>query len=108
MTNNVRSLPSRRSKELLDGDNKWYCSDCKEHVRASKKLCIWHVPPVLIVHLKRFWDRGGKINSVVRYPVTAFDLAPYVASPGKPGSTEYDLFSIALHHGGSNGGHYTR
>jgi ubiquitin C-terminal hydrolase len=52
--------------EVIDGDNAWYCSGCKEHVRAEKQFHIWHVPPVLIVHLKRFntdaRGRGSKIN----------------------------------------------
>jgi ubiquitin carboxyl-terminal hydrolase 8 len=98
-------------EETMDGDNQWYCSACKEHVRATKKFDIWKVPPILIVHLKRFntdsRGRGSKINDVVKYPVVDFDLARYIRSPNLPESTSFDLYSIAMHHGGSNGGHYT-
>jgi len=99
------------TEETMQGDNSWYCSTCKEHVRATKKFDIWKVPPVLIVHLKRFNSdgrgRGSKINNLVKYPVVDFDMAPFIKSPNLPASTSYDLYSIAQHHGGSNGGHYT-
>ena len=28
-------------EETLDGDEKWYCSKCKDHVKAIKKLQIY-------------------------------------------------------------------
>ena len=94
------------STEVMDGDNMWYCSNCKEHVRAKKKIEIWKVPPMLIVHLKRFSGRGGKINASVSFPMTDFDMAPFLKSPITT-STIYDCYSVALHHGSAGGGHYT-
>ena len=41
-------------QELLEDENAWYCSDCKTHRSASKQLQLWSLPPVLIIHLKRF------------------------------------------------------
>ncbi len=41
-------------EELLTKENQWYCSKCKEHVDATKKFDLWTLPPILIVHLKRF------------------------------------------------------
>ena len=43
-----------RQEELGD-EEKYYCSECKKHQLASKKLQIWRLPPILIVHLKRFY-----------------------------------------------------
>lgn len=43
-----------RSPEILDEDNKWYCSKCKEHVQATKLLEIYKAPPVMVINLKRF------------------------------------------------------
>ena len=40
--------------EQLSEDDSWYCPHCKEHVQADKKLDLWHLPEVLVVHLKRF------------------------------------------------------
>jgi ubiquitin C-terminal hydrolase len=36
-----------------------YCPDCKKHVLAFKKMVAWRIPPVLIVHLKRFDFKVG-------------------------------------------------
>ena len=40
--------------ELLHGKNKWYCPRCRGHVDAVKRIGIWKLPPLLIIHLKRF------------------------------------------------------
>ena len=43
--------------ECLDRDNMWYCSNCKEHVQATKTMQLMHVPEILVLHLKRFeWN----------------------------------------------------
>lgn len=41
-------------EETLAGGEKWYCSKCKDHVVALKKIQIYKTPEFLIVHLKRF------------------------------------------------------
>ncbi|CAM9827330.1 unnamed protein product [Ectocarpus sp. 4 AP-2014] len=92
-------------EELLDGDNAWYCSKCKKHQRATKKLDLWKVPPVLIVHLKRFAG-SSKISSLVTFPLEGLDLSEVVKSPQKE-SPDYDLIATANHHGSVHGGHYT-
>jgi len=43
-----------KREEILDEDNKWYCSKCKEHVQATKQLEIFKAPPILVINLKRF------------------------------------------------------
>lgn len=40
--------------EVLGPDDKWYCPHCKEHIQAEKRMSVWRLPPVLIIHLKRF------------------------------------------------------
>jgi ubiquitin carboxyl-terminal hydrolase 4/11/15 len=42
----------------------WYCPTCKEHRQATKKLELWRVPEVLVVHLKRFSYRCAKVSKV--------------------------------------------
>ena len=54
-------------EETLKGDDKWYCSKCKDHVVATKKMEIYSSPDYLIIHLKRFSHAlgmfgGRKIN----------------------------------------------
>jgi ubiquitin C-terminal hydrolase len=101
------AVKSFSSTETMDGDNKWYCSSCKTHVRAEKKIEVWKVPPMLIIHLKRFGGRGGaKINAPVKFPLVDFDVSQFLRSPTE-GSTVYDCYAVALHHGSAGGGHYT-
>uniref|UniRef100_A0A182NQT2 ubiquitinyl hydrolase 1 n=1 Tax=Anopheles dirus TaxID=7168 RepID=A0A182NQT2_9DIPT len=69
------------SEEKLE---QWYhCSHCKQKKPATKKLQIWKLPPVLIVHLKRFNYVNGKwvkSQKVVNFPYEDFDPTPYLAS----------------------------
>lgn len=41
--------------EELSDDNSWTCTKCKKQTNAYKKLSINTVPPILIIHLKRFF-----------------------------------------------------
>ncbi|XP_035896794.1 ubiquitin carboxyl-terminal hydrolase 32 isoform X2 [Anopheles stephensi] len=69
------------SEEKLE---QWYhCSHCKQKKPATKKLQIWKLPPILIVHLKRFNYVSGKwvkSQKVVNFPYEDFDPTPYLAS----------------------------
>ncbi|XP_058060610.1 ubiquitin carboxyl-terminal hydrolase 32 [Anopheles bellator] len=69
------------SEEKLE---QWYhCSHCKQKKPATKKLQIWKLPPILIVHLKRFNYVNGKwvkSQKVVNFPYEGFDPTPYLAS----------------------------
>ncbi|XP_065891186.1 ubiquitin carboxyl-terminal hydrolase 32-like isoform X2 [Dysidea avara] len=43
------------TKEEKLGENEtWMCKRCQKHQQVGKRLEIWRLPPVLIVHLKRF------------------------------------------------------
>lgn len=49
-----------------------YCPSCKQHQQATKKLDLWSLPPVLVVHLKRFsYSRymRDKLDSLVDFPL---------------------------------------
>lgn len=49
-----------------------YCPNCKQHQQATKKLDLWSLPPVLVVHLKRFsYSRymRDKLDSLVDFPL---------------------------------------
>lgn len=76
-------------EETLAGDNKWYCSKCKDHVPAFKKMEIYKVPEILVLCFKRFSHTRNslfgsrKINSLIDFPVQGLDLTQYVLS-GSP------------------------
>lgn len=98
--------------EVLAGDNQWYCSECKRHVDATKKFDLWTVPPILIVHLKRFrFTRSGrkkKIDRQVNYPLEGWDLSKSIKSNHGAEKESYDLYAVSNHSGGDLGfGHYT-
>ncbi|CRK98075.1 CLUMA_CG011444, isoform A [Clunio marinus] len=69
------------SEEKLE--QTYYCSHCKSKQPATKKLQLWKLPPVLIVHLKRFNfmnNKWVKSQKVVNFPFDNFDPTPYLAS----------------------------
>lgn len=95
-------------EEVLDGEDKWKCPKCKTFQKAKKKIDIWKLPSILIVHLKRFefTDRkSGKIRDLVDFPLLNLDLSPYVSKMRKD-QPVYDLFAVMNHEGFMGGGHY--
>jgi len=97
-------------EEVLTGDEQWLCPRCKEKRDATKKISLWKLPPVLILHLKRFaFDarkcQFDKIDTTLVCPGT-FDLSSFVASPQREHAL-YDVVAVANHHGRFGSGHYT-
>uniref|UniRef100_A0A9J8DLM9 Ubiquitin carboxyl-terminal hydrolase n=1 Tax=Cyprinus carpio carpio TaxID=630221 RepID=A0A9J8DLM9_CYPCA len=96
-------------EERLTDSNRFYCSHCKTHRDAIKKMQIWKVPPILLVHLKRFKYDGRwreKLQTLVDFPLDNLDLSQYVIGP-KHTLKKYNLYAVSNHYGGLDGGHYT-
>ncbi|XP_016141260.1 ubiquitin carboxyl-terminal hydrolase 8-like [Sinocyclocheilus grahami] len=96
-------------EERLTDSNRFYCRHCKTHRDAIKKMQIWKVPPILLVHLKRFKYDGRwreKLQTLVDFPLDNLDLSQYVIGP-KPNLKKYNLYAVSNHYGGLDGGHYT-
>lgn len=96
-------------EEPLGPEDMWYCPGCKEHRQATKKLDLWKLPDILVVHLKRFsYSRylKNKLDTFVNFPVQNLDLTKYVKSNDGQ-SHMYELYAISNHYGGLGGGHYT-
>uniref|UniRef100_A0A2R5LJ75 Ubiquitin carboxyl-terminal hydrolase 32 n=1 Tax=Ornithodoros turicata TaxID=34597 RepID=A0A2R5LJ75_9ACAR len=75
-------LEAFTKEEHLGEDEKYYCSHCKQHQLASKKLQIYRLPPVMIIHLKRFQLLNGKwvkSQKIVRFPFVDFDPTDYLS-----------------------------
>lgn len=116
-------------EEALDGDNAWCCPGCGQRVAAMKKLDIWKLPPMLMIHLRRVeWIElppspraqalGGwqppifttrKLTTMVQFAETGVDLGPMVAGAAtQKESLVYDLCAVVDHLGtGADEGHYT-
>jgi len=95
--------------ERLDPQDSWYCPKCKEHVQADKKLDLWSLPEVLVVHLKRFSYTSrlrDKLTAPVEFPLAGLDLSSYVLKE-QTVPPVYDLFAVSNHMGSLGGGHYT-
>ncbi|TGZ50256.1 ubiquitin carboxyl-terminal hydrolase 16/45 isoform X1 [Temnothorax longispinosus] len=105
--------------ELMTGSNKVVCEACtarekKNQESSSKMVCtsstkqylISHVPPVLILHLKRFQTQRVSFRKVfkhVSFPIL-LDLAPVCTDHKKP--RLYALYGVVEHSGTVHGGHY--
>ncbi|KAF2075266.1 hypothetical protein CYY_003442 [Polysphondylium violaceum] len=119
--------------EVLDGDNKYFCSSCSQKVKALMRRCIKKLPNNLIIHNKRFeFDldlmKRTKLNDALKFPMT-IDMAPYTkeflerkeaiekakanGDPIPPDTPEhppnyyqYELSGILVHNGNADSGHY--
>jgi ubiquitin carboxyl-terminal hydrolase 4/11/15 len=97
-----------RVPEKLEKENAWFCTSCHKHVLATKKLEIYKVPPILIIHIKRFRVNGHskeKLYNPVIFPETGLDIRSWVI--GNEETKLYDLYAVCNHFGNLAGGHYT-
>ncbi|XP_026448534.1 ubiquitin carboxyl-terminal hydrolase 5-like isoform X1 [Papaver somniferum] len=97
-------------EEPLVPEDMWYCPQCKERRQASKKLDLWRLPEVLVIHLKRFsYSRSmkHKLETFVNFPIHDFDLTNYVAHKSSSKRQLYELYALSNHYGGMGSGHYT-
>ena len=115
VSNIVDALKNLTRSEILHGD---FNSPRGPGVAATKQVFIETLPPVLILHLKRFqYDNTGgtqKIWKKVGYPLELeipkevfpqHKRGAYLAHGGLP---KYRLIGVVYHHGkNASGGHYT-
>ena len=96
-------------EEQLKKGNEWYCSKCKEHLLASKKMEIYYLPKLLIICFKRFIKdsyRWEKNEEYINFPISNFNMKDLIIGPDKDHSV-YDLFAVSQHYGSTGFGHYT-
>lgn len=105
-----RCLEAFLKEEPLGPDDMWYCPGCKTHRQASKKLDLWRLPEILVIHLKRFsYSRfmKNKLETYVDFPVDNLDLSTYITHKNGMVSNHYMLYAVSNHYGSMGGGHYT-
>ena len=97
--------------EMLRDDDQVYCSRCKTHRNFTKKMAIYRLPEVLVIHLKRFMYNKftrEKISTDVQFPLEGLSLKEFSVKGSPAGETAvYDLYAVSNHMGGLGGGHYT-
>ena len=93
-------------KELLKGDDAYACESCKRKTDATKQYKISKLPPILLVHFKRFMKTGRKNWSRIKYPETiSLDKLVTKSQSGVP--QNYRLYAVVMHIGSScHSGHY--
>ncbi|OWZ10474.1 Ubiquitin-specific protease [Phytophthora megakarya] len=104
-------LKAYTEQEFLSDDAAYYCAKCKTHRSVAKKISVYRLPNVLVLHLKRFsyttFSRD-KVSTNISFPAQCLDIAEYCARDAVvDGSTVYDLTGVVHHMGSLNGGHYT-
>lgn len=73
-----------------------------------KKIDIWKLPSILMIHLKRFRYtnlKKAKIKDFVDFQLKGLDLTNHVSRMQRD-QPVYDLFSIVNHEGNLGAGHY--
>jgi len=114
------------TEERLAGEDRWRCERCDDLREATRRAQLHRLPPVIMLHLKRFaYTPSGQVRKV-RTPVVlpgegvskgldALDFGRFATSssaqephPAKPDTVLYDVISIVNHHGrDAVCGHYT-
>ncbi|KAJ9554852.1 hypothetical protein OSB04_009466 [Centaurea solstitialis] len=105
-----KCLEAFLKEEPLGPEDMWYCPKCLKHRQASKKLDLWRLPEILIIHLKRFSYNQflkDKLETFVDFPIVDFDLSDYTVHKEGQSSFRYELYAVSNHYGGLGGGHYT-
>lgn len=102
--------------ELLTGKDRFFCDFCKDYCDASRSVVFEELPPVLIIHLKRFKFNMPQAESYHRGHHEPFERLQYsvisnreliLESRKQRYCVDYELFSIVCHVGTSpHYGHY--
>lgn len=88
--------------EVMDGENKWKCPQCRADRTATKTLSICRFPDYLVVYLKRFVyenNSNSKLFNKLNFPIENFDVSKYIAEEFAGGEHIYDLYSCVCHFG---------
>jgi ubiquitin carboxyl-terminal hydrolase 2/21 len=106
------TLPLKQcvEKELEPEEIEGYmCDACKQRCNTTKTTCIWRLPKVLIVTLKRFTPMGTKDGAPLNYDGEPLSLGSLFAdeSGEETRNKNYKCFATVDHHGNHMGGHYT-
>ncbi|KAG0148564.1 hypothetical protein CROQUDRAFT_41123 [Cronartium quercuum f. sp. fusiforme G11] len=115
----TQCLDAFLKEEIMEKDDAWNCPKCKTRRKATKRLSLARLPPILLIHLKRFSFKGpfsDKLEAFVQYPLYGLDLTSYIPPPLDPPpkqkgfkgggpSMVYDLYAVCNHFGSLSSGH---
>nr|XP_045619209.1 trichohyalin-like isoform X3 [Procambarus clarkii] len=82
------------------------CSYCRRSHMCRRETSLTNLPPVLIVHLRRYTGQAGEPErkTWVTFPADGLNLQDYAHNYRSP---TYELFAVVNHEGSAASGHYT-
>eukprot|EP01062_Namystynia_karyoxenos_P062759 TRINITY_DN55634_c0_g1_i1.p1 TRINITY_DN55634_c0_g1~~TRINITY_DN55634_c0_g1_i1.p1 ORF type:complete len:1363 (+),score=410.57 TRINITY_DN55634_c0_g1_i1:107-4090(+) len=103
------ALDQAVAAEVLEGENA-YAVDGHGLQPATRRCVFRKLPPVLMLHLKRFefdmsTNRQTKVNQRQEFPLQ-LDVSRYLSSQSEPDAASYLLHAVLVHSGDVSGGHY--
>ena len=105
-------IEDRAGAEVLDGENKYDCSDCQDYTKAIKTLDLHEAPPILVILIKRFKRTADLTTAIKLQKFVKYEEKLELSVDCLDGVKEqkwYNLKSVITHIGNtpSSGGHYT-
>jgi len=95
-------------EEVLD---EWKCPTCRVNRKSLKKIDIVKFPPLLVIHLNRFYNDGlwRKKQNYVSFDLNNLDLGRFATANSRHNNrySQFNLYSVSNHYGTMEGGHYT-
>ena len=94
----MECLKEFTKEEKLDSTETFYCENCKNRCECTKKIEIWKMPNILIIHFKRFKynkKQKKKMDTFINFPIQNLDLSGFQTLEPKEKPT-YDLFGVAV------------
>jgi ubiquitin carboxyl-terminal hydrolase 8 len=89
--------------DILNNENAWFDDKTNTKKDVIKKTSICFLPPILIIHLKRWIHYSHKNTKLIQCPLE-LDLTPFLFDNSI--NKSYELFGIVNHIGNVFGGHY--
>jgi ubiquitin carboxyl-terminal hydrolase 8 len=86
------------------------CDSCKKMGRATKKTEIVKLPPLLVIHLSRFYQDGmytRKKQNFVNFELKSLNIGKYAMDGFDNKWSVFSLYAVSNHFGSLEGGHYT-
>ena len=99
-------------EELLREEriDEFTCEQCKRAGPHSKKIDIVKLPPLLVLHLSRFYQDGNytrKKQNSVHFDLAGVNMGKFALDNFDNKFSNFNLYAVSNHFGSLEGGHYT-
>lgn len=94
----LECLKEFTKEEKLDSSESFFCETCQKRCECSKRIEIWKMPNILIIHFKRFrynHKQKRKMDTFINFPIQNLDLSGFQTLDPKE-KPIFDLFGVAV------------